>query len=70
MGKTSNKAVIKYRAAHYDRLLLTMPKGRREIIQQAAAAAGLSQNAYVLEAVRLRLAMDGYTLDGEKIGQE
>lgn len=67
MGKTSNKTVAKYRASHYDKIQADFPRGSREIVKEAAAAAGLSLNAYLVEAVRLRLAMDGFTLDGEKI---
>lgn len=49
------KAVGKYEAANYDKVLVRMPKGEREEIKAAADAAGQSVNVYILEAVRDRM---------------
>ena len=45
--KANQKAVNKYVKANYDRINVTMPKGKKETIQAAAAAAGESVNAYI-----------------------
>ncbi len=58
MAKTSaaqQRAVHKYVKTNYDRLELSVPKGEKELIQQAAKQAGQSVNAYVYEAVRRRI---------------
>ena len=60
MGKTSAaqiKAAQKWQAANVDRLSLVVPKGQRDEIKTAAAAAGESVNAYIIAAIRAR--MDG-----------
>ena len=46
------RAVAKYNAANYDRIEIKVPKGDKEIIAQAAAAAGKSVNAFINEAIR------------------
>ena len=38
-----------------DRILLTVPKGEKEVIQRAASAAGVSLNAYIRGAVSDRI---------------
>ena len=58
MAKTSaaqQRAVHKYVKNNYDRLELSVPKGEKATIQQAAKQAGQSVNAYVVEAVRRRM---------------
>ncbi len=49
------KAVSKYEAANYDKVLLRLPKGERDAIKAAADKAGQSVNAYILQAVQNRL---------------
>lgn len=39
----------------YDRINLTVPKGEKETIQEAAQEQGQSVNAYIYEAVRRRM---------------
>ena len=51
------RAVGRYEAAHYDKVLVRLPKGEREQIKSAADAAGESLNAYIVGAIRDR--MDG-----------
>ena len=59
MGKTSAaqiKAAQKWQAANVDRLSVVVPKGERDEIKAAAAAAGESVNAYIIAAIRARMA--------------
>lgn len=58
MAKTSTaqqRAVHKYVKNNYDRLELSIPKGEKVMIQQAAKQAGQSVNAYIYEAVKRRI---------------
>ena len=58
MAKTSvaqQRAVHKYVKNNYDRLELSVPKGEKVTIQQAAKQAGQSVNAYIYEAVCARM---------------
>ena len=58
MAKTSaaqQRAVHKYVKNNYDRLELSVPKGEKELIQQAAKQVGQSVNAYIYEAVHRRM---------------
>ena len=43
-----------YIARTYDRVNLTMPKGRKEVIQAKADAQGESVNAYINKAIEQR----------------
>ena len=51
------RAVGRYEAANYDKVLVRLPKGDREQIKAAADAAGESLNSYIVGAIRDR--MDG-----------
>ena len=51
------RAVGRYEAANYDKVLVRLPKGEREQIKSAADSAGESMNAYIVGAIRDR--MDG-----------
>ena len=55
VSKAQQRAVNKYMAANYDRINLTVPKGHKEAIQTAAAAAGQSVNAYINQAIDARM---------------
>ena len=55
VSKAQQKAVTKYMRENYDVYQMRMPKGEREKIRLAAADAGQSMNAYILEAVRRRM---------------
>ena len=57
-GKTSAKSKNNWIAKAYDRINFTVPKGGKEEIRTAAEAAGESVNAYILAAVRERMAKD------------
>lgn len=51
MGKASTKAQNKWIEKTYDRINLTVPKGDKEKIAIAAAAAGKSVNGFINEAI-------------------
>lgn len=48
-ARTAAKA--KYNAKHYDQIKIWTPKGGRDIIQQLAAASGLSMAEYIRSLV-------------------
>lgn len=52
MGKTSSAVKQRYNEKAYDRLAITIPKGRKEAVEQYAQEQGLSVNALVNELLR------------------
>ena len=58
VSKAQQKAVNKYVKSNYDRINVTFPKGQKEIIMQAAEAAGESVNGYIKKAVDQRMERD------------
>ena len=59
VSKAQQRAVHKYVKANYDRLELTMPKGKKDVIKAAAQAQGESVNGYITRAVDERLEREG-----------
>lgn len=59
VSKANQRAVNKYVKTNYDRINVTMPKGQREIIKAAAAAAGESVNSYIVKAIEERMKNEG-----------
>lgn len=55
VSEAQKKAVTKYVKEKYDRVVLTMPKGKRDTIKAAADAVGESVNAYISQAVDERM---------------
>lgn len=53
--KASQRAVNKYIANNYDRLNLTVPKGKKAEYKAAAEAEGKSLNAFIIECVEKRM---------------
>ena len=51
MGKASTKAQNKYIAKAYDRVNLTMPKGKKDEVQIHASQRGESVNAFINRAI-------------------
>ena len=49
--KASQKAVNKYMKENYDRVNLTMPKGKKETVQLHAAQYGESVKAFINRAI-------------------
>ena len=73
MAKTTaaqQRAVHKYVKNNYDRLELSVPKGEKEEIQQAAKLAGQSVNAYVFDAVKRRMEQEQTTAETADPGVE
>lgn len=69
MGKASTRAHNKWIAKAYDRINLTVPKGRKETIQAAAVAIGESVNGYISAAISQRMERDGAGSPQERIEQ-
>lgn len=51
VSAAQQKAVHKYVKANYDRLDLTMPKGRKDVIKAHAEAQGESINGFINRAI-------------------
>lgn len=51
VSKSQQRAVNKYISKNYDRISVTMPKGKRELIQSFASSHGLSTNAFINYAI-------------------
>ena len=58
VSEAQKKASAKY-LDKLDEVRIRMPKGRKETIQAAAAAAGESVNAYINTAIAQRMERDG-----------
>ena len=61
MGKASTKAQNKYIAKAYDRVNLTMPKGKKDSVQAHAEARGESVNAFINRAIDEAMERDSTT---------
>lgn len=59
VSKAQQRAVNKYMAANYDRINLTVPKGKKETIQTYAAAQGESVNGFINRAIDEVMERDG-----------
>lgn len=58
VSKAQQKAVQKYVKDKYDRVVLTMPKGKKERVQADAARHGISVNAYINAAIDEKMERD------------
>lgn len=61
--EAQRKASVKWEEKHYDRMSIGMLRGSdvdKAAIQAAAAAAGMSANAYILQAVREKMERDAH----------
>ena len=54
--KAGQKAVNKYIASNYDRVNLTMPKGKKEEYKAAAEAVGKSLNQFIIDCIEKTIA--------------
>lgn len=63
-GRTSAASHNKYIAKAYDRVNLTMPKGKKEILQAHAEARGESVNGFINRAIDHEMERD--TKGGEQ----
>lgn len=66
MGKASTKAQNKYILKAYDRINLTMPKGKKETVQAHAAQRGESVNSFINRAIDEAMNRDSETVIGGK----
>lgn len=57
-SKANQKAVNKYIKGNYDRVNLTLPKGYKQIVQEASSAVSESVNAYIKTAIDERMERD------------
>ena len=51
MGTAATRAKNKWQAKNVDRVNLTMPKGKKELIQAHAEALGTSVNSFINRAI-------------------
>ena len=58
VSKAQQRAVNKYVANNYDRVLVTMPKGQKDIIKTHAEAHGESVNAFIGRAISETMSRD------------
>lgn len=58
VSKAQQRATNKFIAKTYDRINLTIPKGRKELIQTHAAARGESVNGFIGRAISETMARD------------
>ena len=58
VSKAQQKAVTKYVKSNYDRFGLTMPRGKKDIIQAHAEQQGQSVNAYINSAIDEKMSRD------------
>ena len=58
VSKAQQKAVNKYVKENYDRINITMPKGKKDEIQAHAVRHGLSVTAYINAAIDEKMAKD------------
>lgn len=57
-GKTSNESKAKYNAKTYDRIIISVKKGKKEKISEHAQAQNKSLNGYITEAIDEKLEHD------------
>ncbi len=58
VSKAQQRATNRFIAKAYDRINLTIPKGRKEVIQTHAAARGESVNGFIGRAIAETMARD------------
>ncbi len=57
-SKANQRAVNKYVKNNYDRINVTMPKGKKDTIQAHAEARGQSVNGYINSAIDEKMTRD------------
>lgn len=55
VSKAQIKATSKYESKSYDKILLRLPKGKRELVRAAAGRTGESLNGYITKAIDERM---------------
>lgn len=64
VSKAQQKAVNKYMAANYDRVNVTMPKGKKDVIKAHAEARGESVNGFIGRAIDEAMERDNGLVSG------
>lgn len=59
VSKAQQRATNKYISKAYDRVNLTLPKGRKDVIKAHAGAHGESLNGFIGRAIEETIARDG-----------
>ena len=68
ISKANQRAVNKYVKNNYDRINVTMPKGKKDTIQAYAAALGESVNGFINRAIAEAMERDTPTRPQEAAG--
>ena len=63
VSKAQQKAVQKYVKDKYDRIVLTMPKGKKEVLQTHAEAHSESLNGFINRAITETMERDNSTTE-------
>lgn len=58
VSKAQQRAVQKYVKNNYDRVVLTLSKGKRDEIKQYAEMSDKSMNAYIVQAIEEKISHD------------
>lgn len=58
MGKASSASKNAWNARNYDRINLTIPKGKKDIIKSHAGAQGESVNSFIQRAIDNQITQD------------
>lgn len=58
VSKAQQRAVQKYVKNNYDRVVLTLPKGKRDEIKKYAEMDNKSMNAYIIQAIKEKISHD------------
>lgn len=70
MGKASTRAQNKYIAKAYDRINLTVPKGKKDTVQAHATAQGESVNGFINRAIDHEMERDGLERPTEAVEED
>lgn len=57
-GKTSNESKAKYNAKAYDRIIVSVKKGKKEQISEHAQEQGKSLNGFINDAIDEKMTRD------------
>lgn len=58
-GKNSYESIKRYEDKAYDKILIRMPKGQKDLIQAHAEAQGESTNGFINRAISETMERDG-----------
>ncbi len=58
-GKNSYESIKRYEDKAYDKILVRMPKGKKDLIQAHAEAQGESTNGFINRAISETMERDG-----------